>query len=398
MKYDIFRSQDKNPDVQTKQINYKLVAKVAGIIVLVAIIVSLIFEYIYNDEFRDFFDIKILRKEISNENTMQIDISTKTNPSVYTYYRYITVLDKNVLEIYSNSTKPDYTLDIAISNPVYSDSNRFLCIAEKSGNKVYLISGQNIIWQKDVEGPINKVKINRNGYVAIATSNSGYKTIITLYNPSGEQLFKTFLPTTYLADVEISNDNKYMAIAETDATGTALQSDIKIVSIENAKTNPDEAFTNSYENGNKNPVLNLKYQNKNKITCMYSDRIVSFDDEVTEISSIESNVSFADIELNNAVLKIEKQVSGVLKADYYAHIINLDNLKESTYKLSGVPRKVYCKGDIIAINYGTEVDIINTGGWLIRRYKSLLQEIRDINLADNLVTVIYKDKVEMINL
>lgn len=398
MKYYMFKQKDKKTDFRTKKLNKKRVIKILFIIIFIAVIVCLLFEYKYNEQFREFFDVKILRKEISNENTIQIDLSSKTSPFVYTYYKYITILDKNQLEVYTNSTKPDFNIDVAISNPIYADNNRFLCIAEKSGNKAYLISGQNIVWQKDLEGEITKINLNKNGYVAIITSNSGYKTIITLYNPNGEELFKTYLPTTYAADVEISSDNKHLAIAEIDTSGTTMQTSIRIVSIENAKTNPEEAFIKTYDNENKSIITNLKYQDKNKLICMYDDKVVELQDKATELQKIETNTLFLDTELNNYIAKVVKQVGGVLKTDYYMYLTNLTTLKESPYKLNGIPKSIHCNSSVIAINYGTEIEIINTGGWLIRRYKSSLQEIKDISLTDSIVAIIYKDKVEIINL
>lgn len=398
MKYYMFRPKDKKTDFRTKKLKTGRIVKISLFIIFIAIIASLLFEYKYNEQFREFFDVKVLRKEISNENTTQIDISSKTSPYVYTYNKYITILDKNTLEVYTSSSKPDFTLDIAVTNPIYADSNRFLCIAEKAGSKVFLISGQNIIWQKDIEGQIHKINLNKNGYVAVATSNSGYKTIITLYNPNGEEVFTTYLPTTYAADIEISSDNKYIAIAELNTSGTVMQSDVRVISVENAKTNPDEAFVKSYETENKSIISNLKYQDKDKLICMYNDRIVSMEENTTDIKSIESNTLFADIELNNSVIEITKQVGGILKTDYYAYITNLTTSKDAVYKLNGVPKAIYCNSDVIAINYGTEIEIINTGGWLIRRYKSSLQEVKDIRLTNNVVAVIYKDKVEIINI
>ena len=38
--------------------------------------------------------------------------------------------DKNVMEVYTNSSEKEFTLDITISNPQYASSDRFLCVAE----------------------------------------------------------------------------------------------------------------------------------------------------------------------------------------------------------------------------------------------------------------------------
>ena len=49
------------------------------------------------------------------------------------------------------------------------------------------------------------------------------------------------------------------------------------------------------------------------------------------------------------------------------------------------------------INFGTEVLFINNYGWLIKKYTSS-QEIQSITISNNLAGIIYKDKIEFLNL
>ena len=396
MKYYIFKSKDGQTKFKTKKLNIRRIIKISICIVIIALIATIVLTYRFNANFREFFDVHILRKEISNENTVKVELSSEGNDKIYAYNKYVTVLSKNSLKVYTNTSNPVFELEVAVANPIYDSHSRFLCIAEKSGNKVYLISAENIIWQKDVEGEITKVNVNKNGYVAVSTTNAGYKTIITLYNSEGEELFKTYLPTTYSIDMEISNDNKYLAIGEVTTSGTTLQTDVRIISVENAKSNPKDAFVKTYEPNSKHIITNLKYQEKNLI-CMYDDRIVSMNDTVTKLTNIDNNTLFADIETNNNIVKVVKQVGGILKTNYYLQIINTNTKKEVSYELSTLPKAIYATEDVIAINYGTEIEFINTYGWLIKRYKSL-QEINDLVLTNSLAGIILsKDKMEIIN-
>ena len=57
------------------------------------------------------------------------------------------LLNKNVLKQYTDSGTQASELEVHISNPIYSSNNRFLCIGETNGQRLYLISGGNIIWQ-----------------------------------------------------------------------------------------------------------------------------------------------------------------------------------------------------------------------------------------------------------
>lgn len=75
-----------------------------GIIVTVFIITSIGF-YIGNRNFRTFFDRYILRKEITENKAISINIQEEENPSIYAYDKYITILNKNKLNLYNSSRK-----------------------------------------------------------------------------------------------------------------------------------------------------------------------------------------------------------------------------------------------------------------------------------------------------
>ena len=51
----------------------------------------------------------------------------------------------------------------------------------------------------------------------------------------------------------------------------------------------------------------------------------------------------------------------------------------------------------IALNLGSSVEFINTNGWLVKKYISE-KEVKDIVLSENIVGIVYKDKVEISNL
>ena len=48
------------------------------------------------------------------------------------------------------------------------------------------------------------------------------------------------------------------------------------------------------------------------------------------------------------------------------------------------------------MNFGTEVKIINTNGWLLKEYKSSKQ-IKDLVLGTSIAGIVYKDKIEIID-
>ena len=73
-------------------------------------------------------------------------------------------------------------------------------------------------------------------------------------------MFTTFLASTRAVDVSISNDNKYLAIAEVDTSGTMVQSYIRIMSIDKAEEDPTNATEKTYTSEAGRLITNVKYQ------------------------------------------------------------------------------------------------------------------------------------------
>lgn len=398
MEKNVFKFKSKDSELQVKRINKKRIAVLIFVALIIIAIASTVASYTLNEEFRDFWDYSVLRKEVESSEVQSIYLEKDDLKFSYSYYRKFVILEKNVLKCYNQDANLENQFDIKISNPLYNDSNRFLVIGERDGKKLYLINENNIAWQKDLDGEISQVYVNKNGYVSVAMSTTGCKTVIVLYNPSGDELFRTYLPTTYCVDMEISNDNKYMAIAELNTAGTMIETSIKIISIENAKEKPEDAFIAIYNANSTNMVLNLKYTDDGKLVAMYDNMIAYAGETMEEILKVSSNTIFADIESNNRIISIEKQSSGILSVKYVLKIYNSSTDKTLEYRLKEVPKELYVKDNTIVVSYGTDVEIVSAqSGWLIKKYVSR-QNIKDVSIAIGFVAVEYGDEVKIIKI
>ena len=396
MKDNVFNFTSKDAELQTKVINKKKIAIAVLILLLIISGVTLLMVYSMNEEFRNFWDYSVLRKEVESTDVKSIALDKNSLRYTYSYDNRLVVLEKKILKVYNKDGNEDLNFDINISNPIYDDYNRFLVMAEKNGGKVYLINDNNLAWQKDLEGNISQVYVNKNGYVGVVMSATGYKTVIVLYNPYGEELFRTYLRSTYCVDMEISNDNKYMAIAELDSSGTMLETSVKIISVENAKTKPQEAFIATYNANSSNMVLNLKYSDDGRLIVMYDNSVSYASENMEEIVKISSEKTFVDIESPGKVVTIEKQSGGILNTKYILKILNTSNGKIIEYNLMEMPKELYVKDNVIAVNYGTDVEIISAqSGWLIKKYVSRI-DIRNILISNSSVSIEYNDEIKLI--
>lgn len=386
-------------NVEPQKVNKKkiIIAIIIAIIVVTAIIT--IGLYNTNKQARTWIDKNIFRKEIQQDKAVTIEIAENQDSNIYAFNKYIGILDKTNFTIYGNTGNKENELEIQISNPIFNSANRFLAIAENKGQKLYLITDKEITWEAEVEGNISQILVNKNGYVAVVIVDTSYKTVIKMYSPQGKELFNTYLSSTRAVDVSISNDNKYLAIAEIDTSGTIIQSNIKVVSIDKASTDPTNSLVNTYKSEENKLITSIKYQEKNKLVCMYTDSIheIANEKDETLIESKDKKVIFQSILLNGNACQIEEKSSGLFTADSQVNIINIDSKSIKQYTADSIAKELYTYGNIMALNLGTEIEFINTDGWLVKRYVAN-QEITNIVVSDNLAGIIYRDKIEIVNL
>ena len=390
----------KEESIETvKKINKKKLVITVIMAIIVVVIIIIVGLYLSNKQIREWIDKNIFRKEIAQDTVATIDLKEEQNGKIYAFNRYIGILNQTKFTIYGNTGNQEENLDIQISNPIFNSANRFLAIAESKGQKFYLIEDKSILWEGETDGNISQIHVNKNGYVAVVITGTINKTVIEMYNPEGKKMFTTFLASTRAVDVSISNDNKYLAIAEVDTAGTMIQSSIRILSIDKAEDDPSNSLEKTYTSQSGKLITNVKYQDRDKLICMYTDMITQIENE-QESALIEigdKKVTFQSIDLENNACYVEEKSSGLLTADSIVNIVNIDNKETKQYTVNYVAREIYSYGSIIALNLGTEIEFINTGGWLVKRYISN-QEITNIVVSDTIAGIIYRDKIEIINL
>ena len=378
------------------------VLKVILLVIIALLIIGIgicICEYYINLNFRRWCDENVLRKEILQENTKSIELEGDENTKVFSYEKYICIFRKKTLEFYNKIGTQTEKMELDINEAVATTAGRYMAICEENGQKFYLICGKEKLFEREIEGNITQIKVSRSGYVAIVISNTSYKSIVDVFDKNGKEIFKTNLVSSRVADIGISQDSKFLAIAEVDLSGILIQSKIQVISMELAQTKPQEAMLYKYEAPTDKLIMNVEYQEQNKLIYMYNDGIECLqENKSTELAKFEDKqLSFITIELSNSMVFVEEVSTGEYTVDTNVKIVNTENLKEKEYVTKNVAKAIITSDNKIAINFGTELHIIGKNGILLKKYISDT-EINNIVMTDGLVGIVYKDKIQIVNI
>ncbi len=368
------------------------------ILLLAIFLIIAVSLYISSAEVRDWFDIYIFKKEIMEDESNSIDLNSSDKNYIYAYGKYLVILKDNILKTYVSSGDKSQEMEVMITTPIFDSEGKYLCIGENGGSKVYLISGNEIIWEKDVEGEISRIDVNKNGYVCVIVKSKNYQNIVYAIDQDGKELLQKYLSYTTAVKGKISNNNESLAIAEINSSSTIIKTKVEEISIEKTKKNPDEAILHTYEGEGNFTIMDIEYQDKNQLICMYDNHIsILRDGKEENIMDLSQNSIAADIRLKDCIVRAEEETSQLFSSDTKVLIKNINNKNENTYVANNALKKLYTKGNIIALNMGNEAVFINTNGRLIKKYISK-QEIQEIVIGESIVGIIYKNKIEVFSI
>ncbi len=229
---------------------------------------------------------------------------------------------------------------------------------------------------------------------------TSYKSVVQVIDSDGNNLFRKYLATANVIDTAISNDNQYLSMAEANFSGILIQSVIEVISIEEAQTNSSESIKYTYTAEAGDLIVDIEYNNKNELICMYDSHIDSLNEgESTELVNFnDEEVLFADINSSSRFVEIIERSEGLLSSYAEIQIIDSSNTQsKNTYEIEDIPRELYTYGNMLAVNLGTEALFINNSGWLVKKYQSS-QEIQSIVMSEEIAGIISKNTVKIISL
>lgn len=387
--------EDKNK-VKTSSFSLKM-----SIVVLVVFCIVIIFaRYTADENFRTAVDTNVFKIQVDDSSLKTIEIDSESNPYIFAFDKYITILKKNSLKEYSQDGEMIKQFDINISSPIVATSGKYMVIAEKGGQNLYLLSGTNMKWDTKVEGTISRVNVNDNGYVSVIMQNSIYKSVVIFYNEMGNKIFTTYLRTNYAICTDISRDNKYLAIGEVDYSGTIIKSYVKIVSADLAETDAENAFVYEYKSENGEIITNINYEDNDRAVCTFNNYVeIVTPTENRTLYNITENDLFVDGSLDSEnIVIINKQLSGLFSFEYKLSLKSTVGKKESLYVLdSDLPKSITVTPKYIALNIGNAVEIINESGVLEKKYIGK-EQISGIVAGDSIIGLIYKNRIDIIKL
>ena len=367
------------------------------LIILGILLVIILGLYVGDEKSRYWIEKNILGTSIEEEDLPKIEYEQDKNIKVIAYQDYVATILENQLKIYNKNGKLETEISINVTNPIFATNKKYLLIGDLEKNNLYMIYKNTLQWEKKLDDEITSLTITENGAVGVILTNKTYKSIISVYTITGTEVFKIYLSTTHANKMTISNDMKFMSFIEFNFSGTTTESKVKTVDVSKVKNSATDAIIHTYLPENDEVIVNIKYYKDKLIVLTDNAAYLYQNGNKNEIYRFNDRTKFAYINLDGKICVVEESQKSIMNNDFEIKIIDPETKKENINQLKSTIKNINCYGDIIIAETGNEAKIINKLGWLIKTFKTS-RNIKQISMAQNVVAIIYKSKIEILSI
>lgn len=388
--------KNKNNNIKSEN-RVKFNKKNFAILLLLILSMVTISSYISNNEFRSLVNSKLLKKESKDDDLKQIQLKQNSLSNIMVSGKYIYILNSGIIKSYDNKANEIQTETLNISDVVSSKNDNHLVIAETKGKNLYVFENGKIKWHKKLDINISKVTINEKGFISVCGKSSIYNSVVILINIHGEEILKKYFSSSFCTFAEISKNNDMLVIGSLDYSKLIPNSEIEIIDINKAKQKPQGATIKKY---NKDKIIvNLKIKGNNEILVQYADEIFVYDaKKEMKIYTVNEKTEFIDINIDRGFSVLEMMTSSLFDSKYALKIYGMDGTEKSLYLIeNNLPKNLTANSKNNILEMGQELIFINKNGWLSKKHISK-REINGIQFSNNVVAIIYTNRVDILEI
>lgn len=314
-----------------------------------------------------------------------IEFDTGGQYRLYPYGKNILLLNNSGIKLVNNKGEDVWSQSYTLTNPMVDISGQYMLLADLDGNNTLNLfddSGENILTYP-IDSDILSAKLNKKRQSAVAIGEEGYKGSVVVYNKKAEEIFKWNSGEGYITDVDISNDGKYVAVAQMMSDRDEVYSKVHVINISNGK---EVSVTECPAQ----LIAKIDFDEHDNITALGDSKVYGLtkrgsqkycidlagkSPQQYDISSGDNLVFLCRDSRGNSELEIYsrrgKHLGSYVSSDEIKHIsINKSNIVVSTGRnllslsSKGKPKKTIAIGhDIMSVGvYGNNRNVLVLGG------------------------------------
>ncbi len=263
-----------------------------------------------------------VQKFLLEQSDIKLSFQIGKKYDAIAYGKGMLLISNDGIRAIDSRGRENWSIVSPVTSPMVVTKDSYIMLADHKGTSVNVYEKDKIISQIKTEREILSAKMNKNGYVAVATEELGYKGAVHVFDRNGAELFKWSSGSGYIGDIDISTKNR-LAVAQLMTDKEQVYSRIILIETDDESNAKSIAQLDGI-------VMKLKYKDNGRLIAVSDGGVYAFKKNGKQDYFIdfggrtpvgynienENNMVFVfDSGLNNTVIE-SYSVNGRLRGSY----------------------------------------------------------------------------------
>lgn len=342
--------------------------------------------------FSNLVEILTLRR-VEHENTVlgQISHAPGEEATFNIYKNYIVKATKNSLQYFDKNGQIIWQTSIAVNKPVIRTSKDYLLVADIGGRHILVLKGKNKKWEQEVDGNIINVNMARNGFISVVHELERVRAAVSVFNTEGHRRFTFGKAENYILSARFLLGDTQILVNSVDVSGTKVNTVLEYIDISGKPVGGETLKEGSLFPSVWPLTSGAAFAvGDSKVVYVYKEN--SWEENI--YGKTYSSMTVGDKYLVLAVSRQERPgIFSSNRTDIQTY--NIDGQINTVYKIEDSVRNIQTFEQIIAVNTGREIFLIDPYGRLLGKISAIsdVLEVHFLNSREILVVTKIDAKV-----
>lgn len=135
------------------------------------------------------------------------------------------VCTQTQIQVFSPTGTVDLKESVNMTSPALNTAGEYTVVYDVGGQQLKVIQGEKLVNKLELpaEESLICATVNEKGWVAVTSKVSGYKAVVTVYNPSFESVLAIRLSSRYISDAVVTPDCRGVYLISPGQAGGAFE-------------------------------------------------------------------------------------------------------------------------------------------------------------------------------
>ena len=144
---------------------------------------------------------------LKSEDSAVFTVSSGTEYQVMEYKNNVLMVNNEGMSLMDKEGTTLWNVPLPITSPMVFIEDEYILLIDARGKTAHLYKGEKEVSFALTENEILTASLNKKGYFALVTSETGYKGKVAVYSKKGEEIFNWHSGEGYISAIDLSDKN-----------------------------------------------------------------------------------------------------------------------------------------------------------------------------------------------